>query len=312
MDNRAGEMQVFVAVVDAGSFSAAARAMLMTPSTVSKLIARLEQRLGVRLIERSTRSLSLTDEGQIYYERAQLLIAELDDVERALAAGGTGMSGTVRVNTSVAFGAIALEPLLPDFWKAYPNIIIDLSLSEEKINLYRERTDIVFRVGGIADSSLISRRIGTARRKIVAASSYLERAGTPLTVEDLDHHNCLGFNFQRAQPVWPMKSAGRIVDRMVTGTLLANNGETVRRMAVAGAGLARIGDYHASADLQAGRLVEVLADAGVNDEEDVCALYLGTRRMPARIRAFLDFVVPPLRALMAENTASDSRAPTTD
>jgi DNA-binding transcriptional LysR family regulator len=291
-------------VVEAGSFSAAARGMLMTPSTVSKLIARLEQRLGVRLIERSTRSLSLTDEGQTYYERAQSLIAELDDVERTLAAGGAGMSGTIRVNASVAFGTIALEPLLPEFWNAYPNIVVDLSLAEEKIDLYRERMDIVFRVGGIADSSLISRRIGTARRKIVAAPSYLSRVGTPLVVDDLDRHNCLGFNFQRAKPVWPMKRGGRIVDRMVTGTLLANNGETVRRMAVAGVGLARIAEFHARADLAAGRLVEVLADAGVDDEEDVCALYLGTRRMPARIRAFLDFVVPPLRAFMASSATN--------
>ena len=120
----------------------------------------------------------------------------------------------------------------------------------------------------------------------------------PTHVDDLEHHNCLGFNFQRSAPVWPMRTSGRIVDRMVTGTLLANNGETVRRMALAGAGLARIGDYHARADIEAGRLVEVLADAGVGDEEEIAALYLGAHRQPARIRAFLDFVVPRLRAFM--------------
>lgn len=292
-------MQVFVSVVEAGSFSAAARKLLMTPSTVSKLIARLERRLGVRLVERSTRQLSLTAEGQLYHERAEALLAELDEVEQAVATTGAGTSGTVRVNASVAFGAIAIEPLLPSFWQAFPNIVVDLSLSEEKIDLYRDRTDIVFRVGGIADSALIASHIGRTRRKIVASPAYLQRAGTPETIEDLDRHNCLGFNFQRSQPAWPMKVSGRIVDRMVTGTLLANNGETVRRLAVAGAGLARIGEFHARADLAAGRLIEVLGHAGVDDEEEICALYLGTKAMPARIRAFLDHVVPPLRAFLA-------------
>jgi DNA-binding transcriptional LysR family regulator len=300
MDNRAGEMQVFVAVVEEGSFSAAARRLMMTPSTVSKLVARLEDRLGVRLVERSTRRLSLTTEGHVYQERAHRMLADLDELERDLAAGSAGARGNVRVNASVAFGTIAVEPLLPPFWEAHPNIIVDLSLSDEMADLYLERTDIAFRVGGLVDSSLTSRRIGTARRMIVASPAYLDRAGTPETVEDLDHHNCLGFNFQRSQPVWPMQTGGRIVDRMVTGTLLANNGETVRRLAVAGAGLARLGDYHARADVAAGRLVEVLGSAGVDDEEQVAALYLGPQRLPTRVRVFLDFFVPRLRAFMVE------------
>ncbi|WP_121120095.1 LysR family transcriptional regulator [Croceibacterium ferulae] len=301
MDNRAGEMQVFVAVAEEGSFSAAARRLVMTPSTVSKLVARLEGRLGVRLVERSTRRLSLTTEGHVYHERAHRMLAELEELERELAVGSAGASGSVRVNASVAFGTIAIEPLLPEFWEVHPNIIVDLSLSDEMADLYLERTDIAFRVGGLADSSLTSRRIGTARRMIVASPAYLDRAGAPESVEDLDHHNCLGFNFQRLQPVWPMRTGGRIVDRMVTGTLLANNGETVRRLAVAGAGLARIGDYHARADLAAGRLVEVLGAAGVGDEEQIAALYLGPQRLPARVRVFLDFFVPRLRAFMGED-----------
>lgn len=301
MDNRAGEMQVFVAVVEAGSFSAAARRLVMTPSTVSKLVARLEGRLGVRLVERSTRRLSLTTEGNLYHERAQRVLADLDELERDLAVGSAGASGTVRISASVAFGTIAIEPLLPEFWRAHPGIVVDLSLSDEMADLYLQRTDIAFRVGGLADSSLTARGIGTARRKIVAAPAYLERMGLPETVDELDGHNCLGFNFQRAQPVWPMRTGGRIVDRMVTGTLLANNGETVRRLAVAGVGLARLGDYHARADLAAGRLVEVLATADVGDEEQVAALYLGPQRLPARVRVFLDFFVPRLRAFMADD-----------
>ncbi len=299
MDNRVGEMQVFVRVVEAGSFSEAARLLRMTPSTVSKLISRLEARLGVRLIERSTRRLSLSAEGQTYYERSQALLAELDDVEFELSQGGRQTSGIIRINASVAFGTLMLEPHLPAFWQAYPNIVIDLSLSDEIIDLYLDRTDVAFRLGRLQDSSMTARRIGVAKRKIVAAPDYVRRHGTPRTVDDLAQHVCLGFNFRRTAPVWPLRDKGRIVERMVQGSLLANNGETVRRMAVAGVGLARLGDYHVRADIAAGRLVEVLADAGVGDEEEIHALFLGASRMPWRVRVFLEFIVPRLQDSLA-------------
>ncbi|QDC02419.1 LysR family transcriptional regulator [Mesorhizobium sp. 8] len=302
MDNRAGEMQVFLRVVEAGNFSEAARLLRMTPSTVSKLVSRIETRLGVRLIERSTRRLSLTAEGQIYYERSQALLQDLDEVERELAQGATTTGGTVRVNISVALGVLGLEPILPDFWRTYPNVTVDLSLSDEIVDLYLDRTDIAFRVGPLPDSGMVARRIGVARRKIVASPAYLEQHGIPRTVDDLARHNCLGFNFRRAAPVWPIKESGRIVDRAVKGSLLANNGETVRRMALAGVGLARMGDYHVRADLASGLLVEVLADVIASDEEQIHAVFLGGARMPQRVRVFLDFVVPRLQQFLDGST----------
>lgn len=298
MDNRTGEMQVFLRVVDAGSFSEAARLMRMTPSTISKLIARLETRVGVRLLERSTRRLSLTAEGRIYYERGQSLLREFDEVERELSQGAASTGGTVRVNASVAFGVLALEPVLPEFWQAYPNIVVDLSLSDEMVDLYLDRTDVAFRIGPLANSSMMARKIGTARRKIVASPDYLRRNGIPTLVDDLSRHNCLGFNFRRAMPVWPLKESGRIVDRAVQGSLLANNGETVRRLAVAGVGLARLGDYHARADLAEGRLVEVLGDIVAEDEEEIHAIFLGGARVPHRVKVFLDFVCPRLQRFL--------------
>lgn len=308
MDNRTGEMQVFLRVVETGSFSEAARVLRMTPSTVSKLISRVEARLGVRLVERSTRHLSLTTEGQIYYERSQALLQDIDSIERELSFGAAATGGTVRVNVSVALGVLGLEPLLPEFWQLYPNIIIDLSLSDEIVDLYLDRTDIAFRVGTLSDSGMMARRIGVAHRKIVASPSYLGRCGTPRTIDDLSRHNCLGFNFRRAAPVWPLKESGRIVDRVVNGSLLANNGETVRRMALAGMGLARMGDYHVRADLAAGRLVEVLADVVDPDEEEIHAVFLGGARMPQRVRVFLDFVVPRLQQFIGGGAAAkDSR-----
>lgn len=300
MDNRAGEMLVFVRVVDAGSFSQAARQMLMTPSTVSKLIVRLELRLGVRLLERSTRKLSLTDEGRIYYERSIALLADLDDIERVLAQGAQKAHGTVRINTSVAFGTLAIEPHLPAFWEAHPNIQINLSLSDDIVDMYLDRTDIAFRVGVLSDSTLRARKIGSARRKIVASPAYLQRCGVPETLEDLSKHNCLSFNFLRSCPVWPMHQSGRIIDRIVQGNLQANNGETVRRMAIAGVGIARLADFHIDEDIATGRLVEVLASTG-HDSEEVHALYQGGHHVPQRIRTFLDFMVPRLQKFMSRD-----------
>ena len=300
MDNRIGEMQVFVRAVETGSFSEAARLLQMSPSTVSKLISRIETRLGVRLLERSTRRLSLTAEGQLFYERSVALLAELDEMERGLSLEAASAAGTIRVTASVAFGTLGLEPLLPELWEAHPDMVVDLSLSDEIVDLYLERTDVALRIGPLPDSSMTARRIGVARRKIVASPRYLERHGMPEAAADLATHNCLGFNFRRAAPVWPLKESGRFVDREVHSSLLANNGETVRRMAVAGIGLARLGDYHVREDIAQGRLVEVLSDAVEGDEEEIHALYLGGPRLPHRVRAFLDFTCPRLGAFLAQ------------
>ena len=300
MDNRAGEMMVFVRVVEAGSFSEAARLLLMTPSTVSKLIARLEARLGVRLIERSTRRLVLTGEGQFYYERSQALLGQLDETEQQIALGGAEAEGVIRVTSSVTFGTAALEPILPEFLEAYPRIVVDLSLSDDVVDLYLDRTDIAIRVGKLQDSNLMARKIGETRRRIVASPAYLAKHGTPRAPEDLIHHNCLGFNFRRANPVWPMREGGRIVERMLSGSLLANNGETLRRMAVAGVGIARIADYHLRGPIARGELVELLPDSDIGETDEIHALFRGAQFLPARVRAFLDFTTPRMQRFLAE------------
>jgi DNA-binding transcriptional LysR family regulator len=311
MDNRIGEMQVFLRVADAGSYSEAARRLLMTPSTVSKLIGRIEARLGVRLFERSTRRLCLTPEGQLYQEKCIVLLAELDDLERAISRGASAASGTIRVNSTVAFGSLGVEPLLPAFWEAHPDIAIDISLSDEIVDLYLDRTDVAFRVGPLQPSAMVARRIGVVRKRIVASPDYINRFGAPTRVEDLAGRNCFGFNFRRSVPVWPMRDSGRIVDRAVSGSLIANNAETLRRMALAGVGLTRLADYHIRDDIAAGRLVEVLPDA-TGDEEQIHALFHGGPHLAFRVRAFLDFVCPRLanfiegRAIGGRPTAQSS------
>lgn len=297
MDNRIGEMQVFLRVVEEQSLSEAARRMRMTPSTVSKLISRMEARLGLRLLERSTRRVLPTAEGQRYYDRSRALLGELEAMERDLAEDAARISGTVRITASVGFGLFAIEPLLPAFADAYPKVVVDLSLSDEIVDLYGERTHIAFRVGRLADSSLTATSLGVTRRLIAASPAYLERRGTPLRVADLVSHACLGFNFRHHVPIWPLREGGQLIEHRLEPAYLANNGETVRRMALAGLGLARMGEFHIREDLRSGALVEVLPEATAGDSEEVHALFLGTERMPQRVRAFLDFMTPRLRAV---------------
>lgn len=302
MDNRAGEMMVFVRAVESGSFSGAARLLRMTAGAVSKTVARIEERLGARLFERSTRRLSLTKEGEFYFERSRALLVGLEETEQQLRKGKSQPEGVVRVNASVSFGTRALEPILPAFWKAHPKIVVDLSLSDEIVDLYLDRTDVAFRVGPLQASSLLARKVGVARRKIVGSPEYLARRGTPKKPADLARHDCLGFNFRRAAPVWPLTEGGRIVERTLRGSLIANNGETVGRMALAGVGLGRLGDYHVREYIARGELVEVLADSAIADSEDIHALYPGTAgtELPQRVRVFLDFVVPRLQRFLAQ------------
>lgn len=293
-------MQVFLHVVEEGNFSAAARRLRMTPSTVSKLIARIEARLGVRLLERSTRKVIPTVEGQRYYDRSRALLSDLDALERDLTHGASSVSGTVRITSSVGFGIVAIEPLLPQFLAAYPTVTLDLSLSDEIVDLYLERTHVAFRVGALANSSLTATKLGTTRRVIVGAPAYFARRGWPSCVADLAAHDCLGFNFSQFVPVWRLREGTDVIDHRVTGPLIANDGETVRRMARAGLGLARIGEFHARKDLRSGALVQVLPDATDGDTEDVHALFLGNGQMPQRVRAFLDFMTPRLRKFLQQ------------
>ena len=293
-DARAWEMRVFLRVAARGAFSAAGRELGITPSATAKLITRIEARLGVRLVERSTRRLRLTPEGEVYRERAEALLAELEAMEAELAGQAVVPSGLVRINSSIPFGRHCLLPLLPDFTMRYPQIRLDLTFTDEVVDLYLARVDIAFRVGKLGDSGLRAVHLGEVRRRIVASPDYLARRGVPRRPDDLGDHDCLGFNFRRAAAVWPMTVDGRRVAREVEGRIQVSDGETMRYMARAGLGLARLAEYHVRDDIAAGRLVTVLDDC-LADSEVVHAVYLGRERAPRRIEAFLDHAAPRLR-----------------
>jgi DNA-binding transcriptional LysR family regulator len=292
-DNRAGEMDVFALVAELRSFSAAARKLQLSPSAVSKLVTRLEDRLGTRLLVRTTRSLQLTPEGEVYLERAQRILAEIEETERMVAAGGAAIPrGRLRVSASVAFGVGFVVPLIPDFLTTYPEIELDVSLTDSVIDIVGERADIAIRAGTLRDSSLKARKLLESRRVVVASPNYLVRQGLPLTPDDLDRHNCLTFNFRPTAEGWPFRdpASGSHFVRIVYGNLLANNGPTVRELCIAGLGLARIGQYHLQSDLDEGRLIAVLEDYNPEDIEPIHAVYAGHDHLAARIRAFIDFL----------------------
>ena len=290
--NRSGEMEVFTRVVDLGGFSAAARAFRMTPSAVSKLVSRLEARLGVRLINRSTRKLQLTPEGTAYYDRAVRILDEIDTAEREAAIGATPR-GKLRVNTSVPFGLHWLLPLVPGFLARYPGVSVDVALTDTVIDLMEERADIAIRVGPLRESRLLARKLGESRMVVTAAPSYLEKHGTPRTPSDLAHHNMLGFCFSKQIDGWPFRDGhGGVVQIPPAGNVLVSDGEAMQRVTIAGAGLSRLARFHIAADIAAGRLVPVLEDFNPGDLEPIHAVFVGHgEQLPARVRAFLDYLV---------------------
>jgi len=294
--NRSGEMEVFTRVVELGGFSMAARAFHMTPSAVSKLVARLEARLGVRLINRSTRKLQLTPEGTAFYERALRILDEMAAAEREAAVGATP-TGLLRVNTSVPFGLHRLLPLLPDFAKRYPDIKVEVTLTDLVVDLLEQRADVAIRVGVMRESRLLARKLGESRMVVVASPAYLAERGMPETPDDLARHNLLDFGFAKWKGGWPFELPnGETITVVPSGNALVSDGEAMHQIVLAGMGLARLARFHVEADIGAGRLVPVLDDFNPGDIEPLHAVFVGHGgQLPARVRAFLDHLVERVR-----------------
>lgn len=287
-------MAVFVAVAEAGSLSSAARRLGLTPSAVSRIVARIEARLGVQLLVRTTRTLRLTAEGETYRRAARRILADLDETEAALADRGSPR-GRVRVSAATAHGRLVIVPLLAEFVDRYPGIVVEIDLSDELADVQGGRADVAIRFGPLADSPLTARRLGETGRTVVAAPSYLERAGTPRRPADLPDHNCLDFTFRRVEPGWPFREDGRDFVLPVRGAVAANNGETLVQLALRGVGITRVGTFHVADDLAAGRLVPLLEPFNPQDREAIHAVFVGGPAMPARVRVLVDFLVERMR-----------------
>ena len=292
--DRTGRMEAFIRVVSSGSFSAAARAMKLTPSAVSKLMSRIENQLGVRLIDRSTRQLKLTPEGELYYSRCVKIVSDIEDAEHAITEHLTQPRGRLRVNSTMGIGVHRIQPLIPEFLVRYPQIELDLSLSDTVVDLIEEQAEVAIRVGPLQDSSLTARKICESRRVIVASPGYLQKHGVPKTPADLSSHNCLAYNLRSTLNEWPFMIDGGVRPIPVRGNFRGNNGETLRHMALGGAGLARLGWFQVGEDVRDGRLVPVLENFHAGELQGVYAVFFGARHTSARVRCFVDFLVEKL------------------
>ncbi|MGY3643877.1 MULTISPECIES: LysR family transcriptional regulator [Pseudomonas] len=289
-NGRSGEMSVFVTVAQEGSLSAAARALGLTPSAVSRIIARAEQRLGTRLLLRTTRALTFTAEGEAFLRGARRILADMDEVEGAITDQGVP-KGRLRVSAALGHGRLTIVPLVAAFTARYPNIVVDLSLGDEVVDILAGQADVAIRFGHLPDSPLTARRLGHTGQVVVASPDYLERHGTPQQPEDLLKHNCLRFNFRRAEANWPFIRDGKEFSLKVSGNIECSSGEALAQFARLGAGVARIGEFTVREDLQRGTLIPLLQVFNPGDEEPIHAVFVGGAAMPVRVRLFVDFLL---------------------
>lgn len=282
-------MAVFARVVTTGSLSAAARELSLSPAMISRRLAALEARLGVRLVNRTTRSLHLTDEGASYYESCARLLADIEAADAAVSAGRQAPRGTLRVALPAAFGNQCVAPLIPQFAARYPAVQLALSLSDRHINLIDEGFDLVIRIAELADSSLAARKLAPNRRVVCATPEYLQRHGTPRTPGDLAHHNCLlAGDFAST---WDYKGPdGNKGAVRITGRYICDNWEVLREWALAGLGVALKSTWDVRRHLEDGSLLSLLPGYDFASDVAIYAVYPHRRHLPAKTRAFIDFL----------------------
>lgn len=292
--DRARALTLFATVVEKGSFSAAGRVLGLTPSAVSRAVDRIEERLGVRLLLRSTRVLTPTAEGQAYLQAARRILADLDEAEQQIADQGAPR-GRLRVSAALSHGRLCIVPLLGEFAALYPFIQVDIALTDTLIDIAGGEADVAIRFGPLADSALTIRKLGESPRVIVAAPGYLARHGIPREPEDLHDHNCLNFSFRRAEPVWPFKRGDQHFSLNVKGNIEANNGETLGQLAAHEVGIARVGRFSVANEIAEGLLLPILEEYNPGDIEHIHAVFVGGASTPARVRVFVDFLSERLR-----------------
>lgn len=294
--DRLREMEVFVAIVAAGSLSAAARALGLSVAVVSKELARLEERLGALLLQRTTRSLTLTPEGELFHRRCATILADVDDAEDEAARGGR-LEGPLRITTTAAFGRRTLAPLLAEFQLSHPGVEIGLILNDRVLDLLQENIDVAIRFGVLLDSRLVARRLAVSHRVVCCAPAYLELRGAPAEPEDLTGHDCLTIGVQQPHE-WVLDGPGGQRRVMVRARLSANDGEAVHVWAAAGHGLMLKSIWDVADDLRAGRLVRVLPDWRSPDNA-VHAVFPTNRLMARRTRCLVDFLAQRLAGMEA-------------
>jgi DNA-binding transcriptional LysR family regulator len=287
-------MQIFVAVVDNGSFSSAADRLDMSRAMASKSVAALEAHLGTRLLNRTTRRLSLTEAGMAFYERSVQILADIWDAEQVAGRMATEPRGALKVTMPLAYGLHRLGPLIAAYARRYPQVTLNLSLSDRKVDLVEEGYDVAIRIGKLPESGLVARKLGTVHGVVVGAPDYFERHGRPKVPADLAGHVCLGYSLTSQGDEWRLQGPDGIVSVRSTGAIKADNGDMLRQAAVAGSGLIFQPWFIVEEDVRTGRLERVLEDYA-SEEMGIYAVYPSRRYLSAKVRTFVDFILEALK-----------------
>jgi DNA-binding transcriptional LysR family regulator len=284
------ELGFFYLLAKSGSLTATARELNLTPPAVSKRLAQLEARLGVRLLNRTTRRVSLTEEGELYYREAARILSDIEQLEQTITSRRAAPRGLLRVNATFGFGHRYIAPAISAFVRRYPEVRIQLQLTDKPINLADEAYDVGIRVGKLEDARLIARRIAPNRHLLVAAPAYLQSHGMPAQLSDLNRFDCLVIRENEAYGVWKFTGKNGPETVRVNGTLASNNGEVVRDWALAGHGIMLRSEWDVADHLRRGELIEVLPDWHAADA-DIHAVFPQRLHLSAKVRMFIDFLV---------------------
>jgi len=289
------EILVFMAVVDKGSFIAGGQVMGLTRSAAGKAVNRLEDRLGVRLLNRTTRALSLTDEGRVFYDRGLQILAAVDDAEASVAGHAGTPRGLLRLTVPDAFGRLVILPLLKKYLEAWPDIQVEVSFTDRQADIVEEGFDLAIRIGeATPDTRLVSRVVARYKALLCASPSYIAERGEPLNIDELAGHDCLIFSSRNRRQSWRfLGDDGAWVKAQGESRLRLDSGEAIRDAAVAGLGIAFLPDFLVAEDLAAGRLQQVLPDLEAGDVK-IVMIYPTRRLLEPRVRRFIDLMVEEL------------------
>lgn len=282
-----GDLEVFVRVIAAGSMSTAARDLGLSPAVVSKRIKRLEDKLGTRLLQRTTRQISLTEAGQGFHERVLTVLGGLEEAEAFASGRSSEVNGTLKISASTSFGRMHVAPHLKPFMEAHPDLAIHLVLSDEFTDIVGGGFDLAIRIAELNDSSLVARRLAPVRRVLCASPDYLADHGTPATLDDLKKHRCLPAHNHES---WRLEGPNGPVTLRPEGMLITNSSEVIREAVIAGLGIALRSTWDVGAELKSGKLVQVLPQYESSRNVALSAVYPSRQFLPAKVRLFIDYL----------------------
>ncbi|MBC3936549.1 LysR family transcriptional regulator [Undibacterium rugosum] len=283
------QISTFAEVAVRGSLSAAARAEGVAPAMISRRLDALEERLGVKLLQRTTRKIALTNEGSSFLEDCQRILSELEEAESSVAERNSSASGILTISAPAGFGRQHVAPLIPDFLSQHQQLNLTLSLNDRVVDLIGEGVDVAIRIAALSDSSLIGVKLADNKRVVVAAPAYVRRHGAPKTLDELSNHNCLAFSSDGSQRGWTFRQNGKNVTIKVEGNMVCNDGEVLHDWAISGQGLAWRSMWEVGTEIESGKLVTVL-DEYTAPGNDIYAIFAQRRHLPLRIRAFVDYL----------------------